>query len=231
MTHPARYSPEIIDSFTDVLPRRLRPDDQIHDPFAGTGERLGALADDLGFRFSGTEIEPEFIVDERVRVGDATDPMTTPLGRFWIVTSPVYPNGIADHWHARDGSRRRTYRSALASILGHDRPLAENNMGRWGYRHAKSVSNTARMMYWSLATRAVQAWRTGAAVGIVLNVSDFVAAGKVVSVVDPWRDLITSNGFDVVEQLDIETRRWRDGANQDTRVDAETIIIAVRSEQ
>lgn len=40
--HPAQYSPEVI----DVLRHLIAPGEHVHDPFAGTGLRLGALCDE-----------------------------------------------------------------------------------------------------------------------------------------------------------------------------------------
>src|SRR5690606_14377285 len=97
--------------------------------------RLGELCDRLGLVFTGTELEPEFIADPRVRPGDSTMAQTYPAHEHAVVTSPAYPNGMTDHFRARDASRRHTYRQALATVLGHDRPLHPNNMGRWGNRH------------------------------------------------------------------------------------------------
>src|SRR5687768_13659268 len=124
--HPAQYSPEVIEAITPILAEWNAP---VLDPFAGTGVRLGWLCDQLGLPYMGIEIEPEFIVDPRVVNGDATDGFTASEWTV-IVTSPVYPNGIADHFKASDTKGRHTYRAALADIAGEDRELHPNNMGR-----------------------------------------------------------------------------------------------------
>ena len=134
--HPARYSPEVLEVFRFLIPRLTR----VHDPFAGTGERLGRVADDRPWFFTGTELEEAFIVDHRVAQGDATDPDSYPwpvacgacgdpdpvpaapcgshvLRPYTVVTSPVYPNGMADDFvsSAADTSERKTYRHAKAA--------------------------------------------------------------------------------------------------------------------
>lgn len=214
MTHPARYSAAIIAALTDILPAGIH----IHDPYAGTGERLGDIADRRGWTYSGTEIEAGFIVDPRVKQGDSTQAHTYPLAATWsnrwIVTSPVYPNGMADHWNAADSSDRHTYRAAA----GHD--LDTNNMGRYGYRGGSARNHDA---YWLLAGSSVRWW--DAFDGVIVNVSDFIAAGQVVPIVAPWRALLASRGWQT-EVREVVTPRQRRGANGGVRVDAEALIIA-----
>lgn len=72
--HPARFSPEII----EIIGHYMGLSQHVHDPFAGTGERLGALCDEYGVTFTGTEIECSFIVDPRVRCGDSTNTSSYP---------------------------------------------------------------------------------------------------------------------------------------------------------
>lgn len=220
MSHPAPYSPEVLIKFTSLIPRGTH----VHDCFAGDGVRLGKLADNYRWRFTGTEIEAPFILDDRVAHGDATDPDSYPSSSYWIVTSPVYPNGIADDWNAKDTSRRRTYRRARAMIVGHDEPLHVNNMGRWGYR-GTPLRSTARAMYWNLARKSIACW-TGADRALV-NVSDFMAGGKVEPVVRGWVQELTRQGWTVEDVQPVVTRRWKDGANRDERVENEVIIVAV----
>lgn len=202
---------------------------RVHDPFAGTGERLGRLADNRGWIFTGIEIEAPFMVDRRVRQGDSTYPSTYPTEPFKIMTSPVYPNGIADDFHAQDASTRRTYRSAVAKILGHDRPLHTNNQGRYGYRGGQ-LNSDARTMYWHLAKLVVACWEESACDEIFLNVSDFtVGKNRVVPVVAPWAALIEAHGFSILKAYPVQTRRWRNGANRDARVANEVILQAIRT--
>jgi hypothetical protein len=230
VTHPAQYSKEVIDLLKFMVPRLAR----VHDCYAGAGVRLGFAADDRGWTFTGTELQAAFIVDERVSQGDATDAATYPAslvdGRgFTVVTSPVYPNGMADHFRSApaDGSRRRTYRHAHAAILGEDVPLHPNNMARWGYRSSASLNNDARLMYWSLARRTVACW--GGAERVIVNVSDFLAGDRRVPVVAPWCQLLIEHGWHIDGEHEVQTRRWRDGANRDQRVEAEVVIDAWRT--
>ena len=220
--HPAPFSPEIIDRLSTLIPRGAR----IHDPYAGEGVRLGALADERGWTFSGTELEAPFIIDKRVVAGDATDPSTYPTVPYRIVTSPVYPNGVADHWKAADPSRRRTYRAARAAITGRDRPLADTNMGRYGHR-GTGPNNPKRLEYWRLARATVSCWQ-GATVALV-NVSDFMARGLIEPVVEQWAAVLAEVGrYDTITRHEVKTRRDRGSANADKRVEHEVILEARR---
>lgn len=204
-----------------MLAGLIPPGARVHDPFAGGGERLGKLADERGWVFTGTELEAPFINDPRVAHGNALDPDLYPANGYVVVTSPVYPNGIADHFHARDSSTRRTYRSALAKLTGRDRPLDPDNMGRWGYR-GTPLHSPARRMYWHLASQAAANW--GGAVALYVNVSDFKAGDRTEPVVDGWVRLLEGHGWRLVAAHPVVTRRWRHGANREARVDGEVVL-------
>jgi hypothetical protein len=150
------------------------------------------------------------------------------LRPYTIVTSPVYPNGMADDFvsSATDGSTRRTYRHAKAELTGQrDAKLHERNMGRWGYR-GRSLTSSARMMYWHLAERAVVCWDAERA---LVNVSDFIEGkGVVTPVVRPWCELLVRHGWRIEQTVEVPTRRMRNGANRDARVEHEVIIDARR---
>lgn len=221
--HPARFTTEIL----EVIADRIAPGTRVHDPFAGTGERLGALADRRGYIFSGTEIEPEFIVDPRVVQGDATDPDTYPTDEHVNVTSPAYPNGMSDNFVAKDPTKRNTYRAALHRILGHDRPLHPRNLGQYGYRPGRKVAEK-KAAYWRIADAAVACWTAGT---VFVDVKDFIHSGDVVEpVVDPWAELLERHGYRIVERVNVGTSGNRFGANRE-RVDHEVILVATRENQ
>jgi|JI10StandDraft_1071094.scaffolds.fasta_scaffold08724_9 hypothetical protein len=231
--HPARFSPSIINCISGYIPFGA----QVHDPFAGTGERLGrmvdalALAEDNPFcTFSGTEIEPCFIVDKRVVFGDATDPGSYPKGAgLVIVTSPVYPNGVADHFFAQITKwKRNTYRQAVAALEGRDRELVPTNMGRYGYR-GTSQKSKKRTAYWSLARTAVANWAH--AEMVILNVSDFMVGKDIEPLVEPWGLLLEENGWKITRVEQVATPRYKNGSDKsrNERIDTEAVIVAVRA--
>ena len=86
--HPSQYSPEVI----EALRTFIRPGSRVHDPYAGTGVRLGKLCDELQCKFSGTDIERWSVMDRRIKVADANDGRYYPKTAFTVVTSPVYLN-------------------------------------------------------------------------------------------------------------------------------------------
>lgn len=240
MSHPARFSKEVIDVMVEILQgchkmdaavgHRVTPF-HLHDPFAGTGERLWDLAqriDPPGW-ISGTEIEAEFIVNKWIRQGDATDASTYPTWPYVIVTSPSYPNGMSDSWDAQDGSKRKTYRSALKQITGVDRELHDHNMGRYGYR-GTGQDSPKRAQYWNIASTAVANW--GGASMVLVNVSDFIWSRNGVETIEPvtnqWANLLSRHGWVNQTQCPVGTRRMKFGANRDVRVDVECVLVGTR---
>ena len=219
VVHPARFTPAILEVVAPTLDHWRLP---VHDPFAGTGERLGRLCDQLRLDFSGTEIEAEFIVDPRVAPGDSTDPTTYPTGQHCVVTSPTYGNGINDHFHARDGGRRHTYRQALANNLGHDRPLAPNNTGRYAVVRG---GTSAEVRYWRVHRDAVGCWPPRA----IVNVSDFVNGGETYPLVARWVQLLAAHGYAVVDQIEVATPRQRHGSNGNVRCGTEVVLVCERA--
>lgn len=221
MTHGAQFSPEIIAAFEMLID----PSYPQHDPFAGPGKRLGDLADRLGFLLTGTEIELSFIEDKRIRHGDATDITTYPAVPFHVVTSPAYPNGMSDHWEAKDDSDRNTYRAWIKEIEGADRELHEHNMGRYGYRGTGPQSRK-RQEYWKLAIDTVHCW-AGCERALV-NVSDFIWSKDGHETREPvvagWKLVLEQEGFRTVRIHHVETQRNSYGANGTVRVESEAII-------
>ncbi len=215
--HPAQFSPEILDVIAPIVVKWGLP---VHDPFAGPGARLGRLCDEHGLAFTGTEIEAPFIEDHRVQPGDSTMPLTYPGRPYAIVTSPAYPNGMADHFRARDDSERHTYRQARAAIVGDDAPLADNNMGRWGVRAGRRAFGR----HMAIANRCVRWWPDRA----IVNVSDFIMAGDRFPLVEHWGLLLIRHGYVTEEMIPVVTRRQRNGANAEARVDHEVVLVAVR---
>lgn len=216
--HPAKWTPEIL---AVIAPTLRAWQLSVHDPFAGTGERLGKLCDQLGLPFTGTEIEPEFARDARVASGDSTRADTYPREPYCIVTSPAYPNGMTDHFNASNVTGRHTYRQALTQILGHDRPLHDNNMGRYGIRYGAD----ALARHYAIARRCVHHWPDR----VIVNVSDFIT-GKTtrVRVVEQWWEILETAGYTADDQIPVATPRQRHGANADVRVDEEAVLVAIR---
>lgn len=219
MGHPCRFTPAILDALAEWITRIGLP---VHDPFAGTGERLGALCDQLGVKFTGIEIEPPYIVDPRVKAGNAKHYWSYPFGEFMVVTSPVYPNGMTDHFHAKDNSKRHTYRQGKAAILGYDEPLHEDNMGRYGNRYRRSKKSEER--HFEIARQCIVHWPEWA----IVNVKDVVARDYSVYVTLTWQRMLEEAGYEIVDTTHVETPGQRHGANADLRDPGENILVARR---
>jgi hypothetical protein len=195
----------------------------VHDPCAGEGVRLATICAYESHTFSGTEIQPNFIKHDSVKVGDSTIQNTYPVPGYYLVTSIVYPNGMADDHEARDLSERNTYRSANGE------PLEINNMGKYGYRKTiRGGTSKKRLAYWDLASKMVSCW-DGAKVAFV-NVSDFQFSKGGETFVEPvvsdWRELLQRNGWSVHE-IKVRTQRQRQGSNGDKRVETESVLVCV----
>ena len=171
---PCRWTPAVIDNIKPLIVELGLP---VHDPFAGTGERLGRLCDCIGVPFTGTEIEAPFIIDPRVKHGDSTNPATYPPRPFVAATSPVYPNGMTDHFNRQDGTKGHTYRQSLTEINGYDRPLHPNNMGRYGNRYRRSQASEDR--HFAMADGCVEHWPAN----VIVNVKDVITPTYTVDVV------------------------------------------------
>jgi hypothetical protein len=216
--HPARFSVELLPVIGHSLAGWRLP---VHDPFAGTGERLGRLCDELGLTFTGTEIEPEWIVDARVRRGDSTEAGAYPTCDYAVATSPTYPNGMADHFRAGDDSHRNTYRQALQRTRGADRELHPNNTGRYNNRRGQRIE----AQYWKLCRVAVAHWPARA----VVNVKDFYYQNdQLYPVVTRWMALLEEHGYTVRERIDVPCPGNRYGANRQ-RVETEAVLVCERT--
>ena len=218
--HPAKFSPSILDVIRDTLSARAVPEDAlILDPFAGVGR-----CHDLGWpRTVGVELEMPWC---RVQQGPVVrgDSSRLPFRAQTFdaaVTSPTYGNRFADKHRALDGSVRRSYTHDLRASQGEDYTLHPNDTGgmKWGRE------------YWRLHGAVYdEVWRVLVDGGLfVVNVSDHVRAKKVVRVVDWHRRALMARGFDVVDEVRVDTPRLRHGANRDARVDGEVVIVCEKS--
>lgn len=243
--HPARFSKEVIAVASEILLAEY-PDGLgrpiIHDSWGGSGERLHHMCttiDEWGFPHSGTEIEACFI-DPTTGIiqGDSRDPSLYPPARFpdevrvggWVqFTSIVYPQGIADNFKATKPETRTTYRTAKMIITGDlDAELVDGNMGALGYRGTKREGTSVRRKrFWEIADATVANWSTARLV--LLNCSDFKhSKGEIEPFVDDCAALLRRHGWANIACLPVGTRRMKNGANRDERVDYETIIVARR---
>ncbi len=137
-----------------------------------------------------------------------------------MLTSPPYPSGMNDHFKASDPVGRHTYRAALHRILGHDRPLSANNLGRYNFRYgAKSIAN-----YWRLAENSVACWT---ATTVIVNVKDVYVDREVKPVAEPWAEVLERHGYTITQRIKVPCPGQRHGANRE-RVDHEIVLVGER---
>jgi SAM-dependent methyltransferase len=205
ITHPARYSPEILDVIAEELDGVPGP---VLDPFAGTG-RIHDLG--RGDTF-GVEIEAEWaMLHPRTLRGDATALPFLDESFGAVATSPCYGNRMADRYDGRDGSRRYTYRIALG------RELSDASAAglQWGaaYRdlHRKAWQETHRVV------------RPGGKV--IVNVADHVRRGEHQHVTEFHWNALQETGLRPVRRRCVGTRGMRHGANRDARIGGEFVLV------
>ena len=206
--HPAQFSPEVIEVLRDLI----RPGEHIHDPFAGTGLRLGALCDELGATYSGGDIEDWPGHDPRVALADATVADSYPVEPFTVVTSPVYLNKrLADYANGPLPTTKVKGRRDYGISLG--RPLHANNLARTTGQHARHDEGEA---YWRLHREAAKHWGDG----VVVNVDEPIAYG--------WGTILIGLGYWVGPIIPAYTRRYGGLSNADKRAEHEVVIVAQR---
>jgi hypothetical protein len=204
--HPAEYSPAVL----EVIRTLLRPGERVHDPFAGRGIRLGALCDELGCTFSGTDIEPWEDRDERVRVGDAMVAAHYPPHDV-VVTSPVYfGNRISSDYVG--GPTPTTKRAGRRSYgISRGAALSPRNIAR-ACRPGDEDS------YIALHGFAVAHWGPWAVVNIDLPISEM------------WQAILKAHHYEIDVVLPAYTRRLRGITGSDKRAEHEVVIVAAKPE-
>jgi hypothetical protein len=200
--HPARYSPEVLEIVKDLI----TPGEIIHDPFAGTGVRLGQLCDRIGATYTGTWPDG----DPRVIVADARDATGYPVGSFTVVTSPVYANKrLADYPEGPKPTTKTRGRRDYGIALG--RALHPDNLARFT-GHQDRPGRAHR--YWSGHAEAVKLWSDRA----IVNVDEPLRGG--------WCGLLDEAGFCIEEVIPAYTQRYGGLDNAEKRAEYEVVIVA-----
>lgn len=206
-SHPARFTPAILDAVRPYLVELGLP---VHDPYAGEGRRLGALCDELGLVFTGTDVEPWTERDGRVGVGDSRDASTYPPADFVVVTSPVYfGNRISSDYTA--GPTPSTKLAGRHSYgISRGAPLDAANM-------ARLCRSSSRARHDAMAIAVARHWHDFA----LVNVDGPLRA--------QWSGILVTAGFRVRDVLEVVTPRLRGGlAGVDKRAACEVVMIGVR---
>lgn len=199
-THPAQYSPEILEVLHDLIGSVER----IHDPFAGLGLRLGALCDEIGVPFTGTDIEDWEGRDPRVKVGNSIYEYSYPWQKFTVVTSPVYfGNRISsDYVNGPTENTKPNGRRAYGISLG--RALDDDNAARF-CRPNQSED------YYALHNEAIQHWGSR----VIVNVD--------MPLVQGWQRMLWAAGY-AGEAHEVATKRYRIAGHGDERPTHEYVL-------
>lgn len=213
LSHPARFSSELLDLFRVLLRSYASPKSTVLDPFAGTG-RIHELQTD-GWETHGIELTREYADMHPDTVhGDACN-LPEGFAMFdAIVTSPTYGNRLADSHEAVDPELRRSYTHDLG------RPLDAGNSGAMHWRTSPPGKNAQgsrdyRALHERAWAEAVQALRPGGL--FILNCCDHIRDG-LVQPVTAWHCWALGRlGLVYVESRSVPTRKLQQGANSDLR--------------
>jgi hypothetical protein len=219
--HPAPFSEVLLDYMVEMLKERVGNNETIYDPMAGSGERLSDLAEMLGCQMAGSEIEPEFIVDQRVVARDCLDHE----GRYpVVVTSPAYGNRFADQYlgtpaeqmeRATSGKtpRRRSYAIALGRRCSDGSGAAL----QWGDNY--------RGLHYRILRHVVHSNMTDDGV-FLLNVASHFRASEYQHVAEWFLSVCVSHlGLPLIDYRFVPTPGFRDGQNREARVGGEHLFL------
>lgn len=250
--HPAKWSAPVLECIAGYVQDEAAQCEQrlrVLDPFAGVGRQR--LEDAIGLASAievvGVELQPEW-GDEHTQEGDARDLPAEWSGRFDVIaTSPCYGNRMADHHLAADpckpcggtGAAVREGPTSGAQAC----PTCKGHGLSWRNTYAHTlrrqggdiVPGSAAVEQWGRGYRKLHAevimelMRVTREGGLLLvNMSNHVRDGQEQLVVEWWVNELLVRQCSIVEVRRVATRRQRNGANGELRVDGE-VVIAMRT--
>lgn len=237
--NPAKFSREILSAIEPLVDKErafLGCEPTILDPFGGVG-----LVHTLGSKTMAVEIEPEWAAAHpRTKVGDSRRlAKIFPRRRFWmVITSPTYGTRMSDHHNAQErckacggkgkiqsdypaprrgwepcekceGKGFRVYvRNTYKHKLGRDLTPGNSGEMQWG--------DSYREFHAAVWLQVPEVMEPGGL--FVLNISNHIRKGIEIDVAGWHKETILANGcWTLEEEISVQTRRNRHGANREAR--------------
>ena len=207
--HGARYSKELLNPIANMLAGCSN----IIDPFGGTGERLAEIAERVGCKAIGVEIQPNFIVrGDIVQQGDATSLLFPDCTFDGAVSSPTYGQRTNDNYGGCEGWNYSTYTAWNGG------PLHRNNTGK--VKFANSQYKQLHIEAWMELYRVLKPGSP-----FVLNIKDSWQGSNIVPVSQWHYVTLRSIGFIPVRVERVACPGMRNGSNRDKRIGKENLIL------
>lgn len=246
--HPAKWSQPILDAIGDNVYELLPEGGRIVDPFAGVGiERLAQAVGD-GFLVVGVELEHEWLPEGGDMVqGDSMHPPFRPRSFDAMASSCAYGNRMADNHDAKDNCKPCSgkgtvvvgeihYAEGVTPKLAPCKACGGSGLSKRNtYKHTlgrQPSPGSTTVMQWGPAYRDTheRIWRRTAELlrpeaVVLLNVSNHIRDGKERLVAEWHLNTWLMLGARVHHVERIGTQRLGHGANHDTRVDGELLLV------
>lgn len=231
--HPAVFSDNLIEPITEMLGDGRGG--LLLDPCAGLGLKLMDIALKGDWIPYGVDIEHYLYADHShgcVVQGDSTNLRPLQEGclvdcipsRFdGAVTSFVYPNGMADDFHAKDDSTRHTYVHRLrAAFKDPTIELRANNMARMNPRRSAKAMDRFYGIQQMIIGEVFRVLESGAP--FVVNAKDT----KYSAYVARTTEQLLIAGFHIEEKRKLAAHGLNHGVGHEGKAEFEELILARR---
>lgn len=225
--HPAVYTDVLLPHITELLRKYGGCRTTILDPFGGEGVKFAAVCEALESTPVAVEIERGYfdlgITHPCVIRGDSTA-LPFPDWTFGAaVSSPVYPNGVADDFVSTDESWRHTYAHRLREHLGADYRLDPRNTGGLNPRRSPRALEAFYEIHRQVWAEVYRVLPPGAP--FVVNTKDPL---HVPFRRDTWEQLIDA-GFEIVDHMRVRVNGLNHGKNWEGKAVHEDLTVAIRA--
>lgn len=227
--HPAVFSDNLIEPIAEMI--GVDPTQRLgvlFDPCAGLGWKLGQIADLCAMKPWGVDIEAALYglaAAPWVIYGDSTD-LRHQVDSGSIdaaCTSFVYPNGMADDFHAKDDSTRHTYVHRLRAALKDPTiELRANNMAGMNPRRSAKAMDRFYGTQQMIIGEVFRVLKPGAP--FVVNAKDT----KYSAYVARTTEQLLIAGFHIEEKRKLAAHGLNHGVGHEGKAEFEELILARR---